>query len=141
MSYRILVVEDEIFVATEIEHVIADLGHEPVGIAADQRSALDMADETDIALVDLNLQDGPTGSTIGRILAQTHGVTVLFMTANPAQLGNGIPGTLGVLPKPVSERELKQALEFAVAHRSDGDGEPPRRLQVFGWAAAQGASA
>ena len=133
MSYRILVVEDEIFVAAEIEQVIAELGHEPVGIAADRRTALNLASETDIALVDLNLQDGPTGIGIGRILAQTHGVTVLFMTANPAQLGDGIPGTLGVLPKPVSDRELKQALDFVVAHRRDGDGRPPRRLQLFDW--------
>ena len=133
MSYRILVVEDEIFVAAEIEQVIAELGHEPVGIAADRRTALNLASETDIALVDLNLQDGPTGIGIGRILAQTHGVTVLFMTANPAQLGAGIPGTLGVLPKPVSDRELKQALDFVVEHRRDGDGRPPRRLQLFDW--------
>jgi CheY-like chemotaxis protein len=132
MSYRILVVEDEIFVAAEIEQVIAELGHEPVGIAADRRTALSLAPDTDIALVDLNLQDGPTGIAIGRILAQTHGVTVLFMTANPAQLGDGIPGTLGVLPKPVSDHELKQALDFVVTHRRDGDGHPPRRLQLFG---------
>ena len=132
MSYRILVVEDEIFVAAEIEQVIAELGHEPVGIAADRRTALSLAPDTDIALVDLNLQDGPTGIAIGRILAQTHGVTVLFMTANPAQLGDGIPGTLGVLPKPVTDRELKLALDFVVAHRRDGDGHPPRRLQLFG---------
>ena len=136
MSYRILVVEDEIFVATEIEYVIADLGHEPAGIAADQRTALSFAADTDIALVDLNLQDGPTGITIGRILAQTHGVTVLFMTANPSQLGDGIPGTLGVLPKPVSEHELKQALEFAVAQRTHRDCAPPRRLRLFDMALA-----
>jgi CheY-like chemotaxis protein len=141
MTCRILVVEDEIFVAAEIEYVISELGHEPVGIAADRRTALSLAPDTDIALVDLNLQDGPTGMAIGRILAQTHGVTVLFMTANPAQLGEGIPGTLGVLPKPVTDKELKQALEFAVAHRRDGDGHPPQRLQLFGWTGPLGAGA
>jgi CheY-like chemotaxis protein len=141
MTSRILVVEDEIFVAAEIEYVISELGHEPVGIAADRRTALNLAPDTDIALVDLNLQDGPTGITIGRILAQTHGVTVLFMTANPAQLGDGIPGTLGVLPKPVTDTELKQALEFAVAHRRNGDGQPPQRLQLFGWSGPLGAGA
>jgi len=141
MTYRILVVEDEIFVAAEIEYVISELGHEPIGIAADRRTALSLAPDTDIALVDLNLQDGPTGMAIGSTLAQMHGVTVLFMTANPAQLGDGIPGTLGVLPKPVSERELKQALEFVVDHRRDGDGCPPRRLHLFGSAGSVDTSA
>ena len=134
MACRILVVEDEIFVATEIEHVIAEMGFEPAGIALDQRSALALASDIDVALVDLNLQDGPTGSSIGRILAQTHGVTVLFMTANPAQLGDGIPGTVCVLTKPVSDAELRAALKFAVARRTAEAAEPPRRLQLFGWA-------
>lgn len=132
MCHRILVVEDEIFVATEIEHVIQELGHDPIGIAADKRSALALADRTDVALVDLNLQDGPTGMMIGEILARTHGATVLFMTANPSQLGQGIPGTLGVLPKPVSDRELKDAVSFAVARREARENAPkPRRLQLF----------
>ncbi len=37
MSCRIMVVEDEIFVATEIEYIVEELGHQPVGIAADTR--------------------------------------------------------------------------------------------------------
>lgn len=133
MSCRILVVEDEIFVAAEIEHVIEELGHVPVGIAADKRSALALASHTDVALVDLNLQDGATGAAIGHILAQTHGATVLFLTANPSQLGSGIPGTLGVLSKPVTDKDLKDALTFAVARRFATKAVPPRRLQLFQW--------
>ena len=133
MSCRILVVEDEIFVATEIEHVISEMGHEPIGIAADQRTALSLGASTDVALVDLNLEDGPTGATIGRVLSQTHGVTVLFMTANPSQLGTGVPGTLGVLPKPVTDKELRDAVRYAVARRQAVDAAPPRRLQLFDW--------
>lgn len=131
MACRILVVEDEIFVATEIEHVIAEMGFTPVGIAADQQTALSLADQVDIALVDLNLQDGPTGPDIGHILAQRHGVTVLFMTANPSQLGNGIPGTLGVLAKPVDDSELRAAVSYAVARRRAVEAMPPSRLYVF----------
>lgn len=130
-------VEDEIFVATEIEHVIAEMGHAPVGIAADQRSALAMADNTDVALVDLNLRDGPTGSTIGHILAQTHGVAVLFMTANPSQLGEGIPGTIGVLAKPVTDKDLRAAVAYAVARHRAAEATPPQRLQLFNWSGAQ----
>lgn len=138
MAYRILIVEDEIIVATEIEHVIADMGYEPIGVAADRPSALAMAPQADIALVDLNLQDGPTGVSIGRILAQTHGATVVFMTANPAQLGDGVPGTVGVLPKPASDGELRAVVEFAAAHRTAAEARPPSRLRMFGWAGMAG---
>ena len=137
---KILVVEDEIFVATEIEYVIEEMGFTAVGIAPDERSALSLASQTDVALVDLNLQDGPTGIRIGHILAQTHGVTVLFMTANPSQLGDGVPGTLGVLPKPVTERELRAAVAYAVARRDAAEATPPARLQLFDWGNPVGAT-
>ncbi|WDR02806.1 response regulator [Devosia algicola] len=133
MSCKILVVEDEIFVAAEIEHVVTEMGHVAVGVAADKVAALKLAPDTDVALVDLNLHDGPTGIAIGRILAQSYGVTVLFMTANPAQLGRGVSGTLGVLPKPVGGDEMKQAVAYAVAQREKKVAKPPRRLQLFNW--------
>lgn len=133
MSHRILIVEDEIFVATELEDIIADMGHDPVGIASDQKSALALASSCDIAIVDLNLRDGPTGTSIGKILAQTHGVTVMFVTANPSQLGDGVPGTIGVLPKPATERDVREAIEFAIARRHAENAPRPRRLKLFDW--------
>lgn len=128
---RVLVVEDEVFVATEIESVVEELGHVPVGIAADAMTAIQFAANADVALVDLNLRDGATGPEIGRTLAERYGVTVLFMTANPSQLGDGIPGTLGVIAKPVMDDELRQALAFAVATRRRMPADPPARLRLF----------
>ena len=130
MTRKILVVEDEIFVAIEIEHVIEEMGLTPIGIAADERTALALAKEADVALVDLNLQDGPTGQRIGRKLAQ-HGVTVVFMTANPSQLGDGVPGTVGVLPKPVTDRDLRAVVTYAVARHDAAEATPPARLRLF----------
>jgi DNA-binding NtrC family response regulator len=133
MAFRILIVEDEIFVATEIEQIVAEMGHEPIGIAADKKTALRHASEAEIALVDLNLCDGPTGIEIGRILAQTHGTSVIFITANPAQLGPGVPGTLGVVSKPVTERDMREVVEYAIARRKAANANPPRRLKLFDW--------
>lgn len=136
---RILVVEDEIFVAIEIEHVIEELGYECVGIAADRDAALAHGTDADIALVDVNLRDGATGVEIGRELASRHDVTVLFMTANPTQLGDGVPGTLGVIGKPVADDELRASIRYAVAaYHSHQDAEPPSRLHLFMLADAAG---
>lgn len=133
MPSRILIVEDEIFVATEIEQVIADMGHNPIAIAADRASALRHASQTDVALVDLNLRDGPTGLEIGKILAQTHGVSVIYVTANPSQLGKGVPGTIGVVSKPIAERDLHEVINYALARRKAAKAAPPRRLKLFNW--------
>jgi DNA-binding response OmpR family regulator len=135
MSCNIMVVEDEIFVATEIEYVVEELGYHAVGIAADTASAVALAPFADVALVDLNLRDGATGVDIGRLLAERHGMTVLFMTANPSQVGHPFPGAVGVLPKPVAEDELKAAVRFTVAQRQSLDAAAtaaaPARLRVF----------
>lgn len=127
---RILVVEDEIFVAVEIESVVEELGYETVGIAADRKTALGLGAQAEVAIIDLNLRDGPTGPAIGRTLAE-NGVTVLFITANPSQLGDGIPGTVGVMPKPVMDDELREAVHFIVAMRHNRAATPPAALQLF----------
>lgn len=128
---RVLVVEDEVFIAIEIESVVEECGHECVGIAADAAGALKLADRADVALVDLNLRDGSTGAQLGGRLAEEKGLTVVYMTANPSQLGPGVPGTLGVLPKPVFERELRELIDFVVSHRGDEPVSPPARLTLF----------
>lgn len=132
MSLKVLVVEDEIFVAIELENLLYDLGHKPVGIAAESRKALELGEQAELAFVDINLVDGPTGIEVGKALA-AQGTTVVYMTANPAQLGDGVPGTLGVLPKPVETNELRQAIEYAVAlrRREHERVAPPRRLKLF----------
>lgn len=131
MTCRVLVVEDEFFVAIEIESVLREMGLVPVGIAPDSGKAKELAAEADLAFVDLNLADGPTGIDVGRGLAD-RGVTVIYMTANPAMLGDGVPGTVGVLPKPVNDAELRQAVHFAVhRHQKFPEIAPPERLRLF----------
>lgn len=142
MSSKILVVEDEIFIAMAFEDLLHDLGHEPIGIAPDSRRAMALASEAELAFVDLNLADGPTGVEVGRALAD-RGVTVIYMTANPEQLGDGVPGTIGVIPKPADNNELRQAVEYAIAvrRRHQADARPPLRLKLFDGLGARAAVA
>lgn len=130
---KILVVEDEILVAMEFENLLHDLGHQSVGIASDSRRAMELAGDAEVAFVDLNLIDGPTGVELGRALAG-RGVTVVYMTANPEQLGQGVAGTIGVIAKPADNAELCQVVDYAIAVRRSAETTtlPPRRLKLFG---------
>lgn len=134
MSARILVIEDEALVAMELRFVLEDLGHEVVATAADAASARAVAAETevDLALVDIHLSDGPTGIELGRDLAQEMGVTVLYMTANPGMVRQGVAGTIGVLSKPTDERGVRTAVDYALRRRQGRsvDYAPPE-LQLF----------
>lgn len=135
MSARILIIEDEALVAMELRFVLEDLGHDVVGTVADARTARQMVQETeiDLALVDIHLSDGPTGIELGRELGQEQGVTVLFMTANPGMVRNGVAGTIGVLSKPTDERAVQTAVDYALGRRSGRPVEyAPPELQLFG---------
>lgn len=132
MYARILIVEDEMLVAMELESLLEDLGHEVVGIAPDLQSARQHFDEDlDLALVDLNLRDGLTGPEIGRNLS-SQGVTVLFVTANPRLLGEGIAGAIGVITKPADEDMVRSAVSYALAVRRGKRARPPADLRLFG---------
>ena len=112
MTARILIIEDEALVAMELRFVLEDLGHKVVGVASTSKSAQNLAreNEVDLALVDIHLSDGPTGISLGRELGQEMGVTVLFMTANPGMVRDGVAGAIGVLSKPTDEQAVQTAI-------------------------------
>lgn len=135
MTARILIIEDEALVAMELRFVLEDLGHQVLGVAATAKAARDLVRENDVdlALVDIHLSDGPTGIELGRQLGQDMGVSVLFMTANPGMVREGVAGAIGVLSKPTDERAVQPAVDYALRHRK---GQPtdyaPPGLQLFG---------
>lgn len=119
MSKTVLIVEDEIFVALEIEEIVQNAGFSVCAIAADRAAALAAADRCDIALVDLNLRDGPTGPSIGMELASRHGIRVIYVTANPGQIGEASVAALGVVSKPFCSRSIAAALHLAAAENPE----------------------
>lgn len=134
MTARILIIEDEALVAMELRFVLEDLGHKVVGVSSTSKSAQNLAreNEVDLALVDIHLSDGPTGISLGRELGQEMGVTVLFMTANPGMVREGVAGAIGVLSKPTDEQAVQTAVDYALRRRT---GQPvqyaPPGLQLF----------
>lgn len=132
MGRTILIVEDEFLVALNLSRTLAALGFETVGIAPDAQTALRFADsKPDFALVDVNLRDGETGPDIGRRLANEYGAAVLFLTANPACLGDGVEGTIGCISKPVDEKEVETVLAYLTDYRSGKPASPPPSLRIF----------
>jgi DNA-binding response OmpR family regulator len=134
MTARILIVEDEMLVAMELEAILEDLGYISVGIAPDMPTALELATlKPDLALVDLNLRDGLTGPEIGKCLSGEFNASVLFITANPRVLGDGIAGTVGVLTKPTESEVVAAAVEYTLRRKTgDAAAVPPPSLRLFG---------
>ena len=111
---RVLIVEDEVFVAMDIERTLVDAGFKVQAIAADRGEALANADGADVAFVDLNLRDGPTGVIIAEELARKYAVKVVYVTANPAQIVQPAPTAIGFIRKPFYDKAIVAAAAMAV---------------------------
>ena len=132
MPANILIVEDELLIACEMQAILEDDGHRCAGIVSDLLATVPYFHEPlDVALVDLNLRDGLTGPQIGKRLCAA-GVRVIFVTANPAQLGDGIAGAVGVLTKPTDGPTLLAAIDYALGRATGAAVKPPVSLKLFG---------
>ena len=112
MPKSILIVEDEIFVAMDIERILADAGYHVTAIAADRESALEHAGAADIAFVDINLRDGQTGPSIACEMARA-GTKVFYVTANPAQIDPVAETAIGFIRKPFTDDAILAAAALA----------------------------
>lgn len=94
---KVLIVEDEVFLAMDLEWHLTSLGHEVVGTASDAKEALALAGATapDLAMVDLNLRDGLSGPKIATRLARDHAALAVFVTGSPEQSPAIMPGQWG----------------------------------------------
>lgn len=113
-----LIVEDEIFVALDLERILEDAGYRVVAIAADAQTALAAAPQCEFAFVDVNLRDGATGPQIADRIARDYGVKVVFVTANPAQIAPP-SGGMGYVRKPFSETAILSAAAVATGGADD----------------------
>lgn len=113
MSPSVLIVEDEIFVASDIARILEDAGYRVAAIAADRKEALAAGPKAEIALVDVNLRDGLTGPEIALELAKAYGTKIFYVTANPAQIMPKAETAIGFIRKPFSDDAILTAIQLA----------------------------
>lgn len=123
---RILVVEDEVLIALELESLLQDEGHDVVGVAATSRDAIAMGEhhKPDLAFVDVHLADGPTGVEVARRLAGSGDTVVMFMTANAKRIPEDRAGARGIISKPYTERGVRQAIDLVRREIAERGGAP-----------------
>ena len=117
-SQSVLIVEDELLIAIDLESTVREMGLDVIGLATNTDQALRLAPMADIALVDVNLADGATGPEIGRHLVEEFGVTVVFMTGNPEAVAGRMQGAFGVVSKPTTPSIVQSSLRHALEARS-----------------------
>ncbi len=110
---RLLIVEDEPFIAADLEWLAQERHHEVVAIADSRNAAMDAARSRrpDAALVDLKLRDGFTGPGIARALSEEFSLPFVFVTGNPELIPTGAFGAVAIVRKPFSDVQIARALD------------------------------
>lgn len=109
----ILLVEDEVIVATLVEDMLVDMGARVVGPATTVQAALPLLDreKVDAAVLDMNL-NGTSSEPVARALA-ARGVPIVYTTGYGDQAKSATLGA-AVLGKPYTQERLAQALVAAL---------------------------
>jgi DNA-binding NarL/FixJ family response regulator len=111
-----LIVEDEPFVALDLEDAMKEMGFYVCGVAATQDRAYSLAasEQPDIVLMDVCLQGGQEGIEAARCLREACRAEVVFVTghtdrATLDRIHEEVPGA-PVLTKPVSHTRLAEVV-------------------------------
>ena len=114
---RVLIVEDEGLQAEELACLMQEWGHQVVAKAASVGAALDVidAEEVDVAIVDLDLDENGFGGDLIEYLDRQQGVPSIVVSGRLTRLNRAAVGSLGshvtaILPKPYDYDELSGAL-------------------------------
>jgi len=112
VALRLLLVEDEPFIALDLELLSTSAGHEVVGVADSLETAIALANSArpEAALVDINLRDGFSGVQVSRLLAGAGQVCVGFVTGNAEQIPPDFAGAVAVLEKPFTQAGVEEML-------------------------------
>ena len=115
---RILIVEDERIVATDLSKRLKAMGYEPVGRAASGEQAIALAGELkpDLVLMDIRLEGEMDGIAAAREIRQRFRIPSVFLSANAEEdtiERAKLAEPFGYLLKPFEDRELRATIEMA----------------------------
>ena len=120
VKHRVLVVEDELIIAMDIECLLRELGHEVVGHASSGEQAIELVDQLrpDLVLMDVHLAGEMDGISAAQAIRARANIACIFLSAfndgeNVERSKAARPA--GYLAKPFEEHDLRVVLDRAFA--------------------------
>ncbi|QYA04691.1 response regulator [Rhizobium sp. B21/90] len=119
-ALRVMIVEDEMLLALDLEDMLLDAGYTVVGQASDMPQALAIAESVDggidVAIMDINLARGSNGVDTAAALRQRWNIPSLFVSGNLDERTRQMAmqwQPIGFVGKPYSEREVLAVIRTA----------------------------
>jgi DNA-directed RNA polymerase specialized sigma24 family protein len=125
LATDVLIIEDEVLIALDLEALIAGLGHKVTGVARTHAEAIKLAHANNpgLILADIQLADGSSGLEAVNELMRSFDAPVIFITAYPERFLTGErPEPAFLVSKPFQPAMVSalvsQALFFARGGKS-----------------------
>ena len=123
----VLIVEDEPFIALDLQSLVEEQGHRVVNVARTHREAVEAVkrERPGLILADIQLADGSSGLEAVNQILENFSVPVIFITAYPERFLTGTPPEPAFLiAKPFGIDSLKAVISQALffdrkSHRKD----------------------
>ena len=116
---KILIVDDELWAALDMEWVVQTLGYEVVGPASTAEKAIELAgrERPDLVLMDIRLAENSDGVAAAIEIRQRFEIPSLFVSAHGDPISRNRAAAarpLGFIEKPFSPESLSVAIESAL---------------------------
>lgn len=125
---KILIVEDEMIIATNMSLQLTTLGYEVTGIMLKGEDALVHIKHNtpNLILLDIHLKGRLDGIETAQILQQDYNIPIVFVTANSDDAHFNKAKTInpyGFIAKPYKKQDLQRTIELAL-NRFNSENEP-----------------
>lgn len=119
---KVLIAEDDIFIADLLEDAVREAGFDVCGVATTAADAIALGERyrPDLALLDVQLAEGGDGIEVAERLLQKMGVAILYTTGNCEQVLDRRARGIGCLAKPFTQSDAVLALSIVNQIASSG---------------------
>lgn len=114
---HVLIIEDEAFIALDLQDMVATVGATTFAFAETEREAVEeaRAHRPDVIMSDVMLREGTGPRAVELIQHEMGPLPVIFITATPDACLNCDPFAV-ILAKPVADTAVRQAFRAVAPH-------------------------
>lgn len=118
---KILIVEDNVIIADDMQSMLEDIGYEIVGNVIIYEQAVEVLKkkQVDLVLIDIILASDKTGIDLGRHIRENYNIPFVFVTSNSdratVEKAKDVKPN-GYLVKPFEQQDLYAAIEIAISN-------------------------
>ncbi|MFH6604115.1 LytR/AlgR family response regulator transcription factor [Maribacter algicola] len=126
---RILIVEDNVIIADDMQSMLEEIGYEIVDnvIVYEQAEEVLKTKEVDLVLIDIILASDKTGIDLGKHIRENYNIPFIFVTSNSDRATVENAKTVkpnGYLVKPFEQQDLYTSIEIALSNFIYSDEKP-----------------